>query len=1651
MKRTFPIIILLMASLMCQGQPLGNEWINYNQQYFTIKVHEQGLYRISYNALLQAGVPLGSFDPRSFQVFTRGEEQPIIVKNEHTGLFQPGDYIEFLGDKNDGWFDKGFYKDPNLQPNPRYSLVNDTATYYITWNNSLNNKRFILDTDVSFQGYTPAPWFWFTSREDYTSSYYGGETNVYGVTSPDYTEAQGWFDAAFTLGQSRSKTLPTPNIQLNGPQAQIQMAVVGASNYAQLYPDHHLRIQFAGQLIDTLYDGYRLLQFARQVDASALNPSGTTFVFSSVNDLGSTVDRNAIAYISVRYPHTFNLRNLQQLTMELPPSAGNKTLLQFTQFNAAEQDTVWIFDITHSRRIPVVSGDVFQALVPNAGQLRRCLITSSARIKQISQVRPVNTQPGMFARFQNFMAAPHLNSDYLMITHTSLMQAAAAYRDYRNSTGYKVLLVDVDQLYHQFAYGISKHPLALRQFARFTLEKFSSPPKMMFLIGKGHNTRVYRKNNQHYANTLVPSMGDPASDVLITAGLSEGTLIPGIPTGRLAARSPEHVSLYLEKIRQYEAAQAQPQEWMKNVLHFGGGSSLAEQSILADYLAMYEQNISGPFFGAHVRTFLKSSTEPIQVNQSDSLKKIINNGVSLMTFFGHAAGVGFDLSIDHPSEYNNYGRYPFMIANSCFAGDIFNTSISSSEEFVLIANKGTIGYIASTSASGAFELNRYTNAFLRNLSDTHYGRPVGENIRQLIREIESSNIYIRNICLLNILHADPALVINFQEKPDYMIRPQNIFFTPDNVTTALEEFTLHVISTNIGKAIEDSVMVEVVRTFPDGATITYMKRIPGTMYKDTLFFEIPLDREKGIGVNQFRVSLNALGEVPEMNMANNVATQSLLIREAEIIPVLPYAYAIVPQEQVTLKASTGDPFAPERSYIFELDVSASFSNPLRQMVKQRGGVVSWTPPVQLTDSTVYFWRVSQHQEDPKLLNWRNSSFQHISNRQGWSQAHFDQFGQNPTRFVQYNSLDRKWDFANNLLSIQAQAGIYPYISWDEVWLKVNGAMMRIWACLSGSSNGMTLFVFDPVSGELWLSYDQGDNLGQFGNLHCSANPTIGFDFYTHSEEWRDRIRLFLEAVPQGHFVMAWNHRNHNAQSFSEPLRQAFESIGSAHIRTLVNNTPYLIFGRKGDPIGAANEVIGGSITSIIQLNDSLRTNWNQGYILSERIGPAKAWESLHWRQQSLEPLNTDSVWLQVLGVSPQGRLDTLIHYIDAGEKDIMDLAQQVDAAQYPYLHLKVNMQDDQNRTPAQMRRWQVIYQGMPEAALDPASHFYFVADTMPEGQELVFSTAIRNISQQPMDSLLVNYWIIDQNRNTHKIPYARQAPLLPGQAITDTIRFPTFGLAGNNGFWVEVNAGRDQEEQNHFNNIGRIPFVVKPDVYNPMLDVTFDGIRIMDGDIVSAQPLIRINLRDENQYLPLNDTTLFRISLQTPSQVQPSRLYFSQLPEQMQFIPASLPDNTCSVEYRPSFSEDGIYTLSVQARDRSYNESGRENYSIRFEVINRSTITEVLNWPNPFSTATHFVFTLTGTEVPSFFRIQILTITGKVVREIDLAELGPIRIGRNITQFAWDGTDQFGNRLANGVYLYRVITSINDQAIERNPTEASRYFHRDFGKMYLIR
>jgi hypothetical protein len=249
-----------------------------------------------------------------------------------------------------------------------------------------------------------------------------------------------------------------------------------------------------------------------------------------------------------------------------------------------------------------------------------------------------------------------------------------------------------------------------------------------------------------------------------------------------------------------------------------------------------------------------------------------------------------------------------------------------------------------------------------------------------------------------------------------------------------------------------------------------------------------------------------------------------------------------------------------------------------------------------------------------------------------------------------------------------------------------------------------------------------------------------------------------------------------------------------------------------------------------------------------------------------------------------------------------------------------------------------------------------------------------------------------------------------------------------------------------------------------MLDVTFDGMHILNGDIVSAKPFIKISLKDENKYLALDTSSLVGLSLKSKLNGTVINLPFDGVT--CKFIPGqangTAGKNTATIEIKPELADD-TYVLTVTGKDKSGNAAGTPSgtslsmYKTEFKVINKAMITHVLNYPNPFSTATAFLFTLTGSEIPSQFKIQILSVTGKVVKEITKEELGPLHIGRNITTYKWDGRDQYGQLLGNGVYMYRIVTTLDGNKLEHydgtdgGGNSVDKYFKNGYGKMYIMR
>ena len=80
------------------------------------------------------------------------------------------------------------------------------------------------------------------------------------------------------------------------------------------------------------------------------------------------------------------------------------------------------------------------------------------------------------------------------------------------------------------------------------------------------------------------------------------------------------------------------------------------------------------------------------------------------------------------------------------------------------------------------------------------------------------------------------------------------------------------------------------------------------------------------------------------------------------------------------------------------------------------------------------------------------------------------------------------------------------------------------------------------------------------------------------------------------------------------------------------------------------------------------------------------------------------------------------------------------------------------------------------------------------------------------------------------------------------------------------------------------------------------------------------------------------------------------------------------------------------------------------------------NYPNPTNGVTYFTFKLT--QIPDEIKIKIYTIAGRLIKEIRTPRAN---LNYDFNKIYWNGRDEDGDEIANGVYLYKVILTSGDK------------------------
>ena len=1661
-----PNLLVLAAcsfSLVISGfsQETGNQWIDFNQAYFKIKTAKDGMCRITYDGLLAAGFPVGSVDPRKIQLFHRGNEQAIFILGQEDARINPGDYIEFYGQRNDGTSDVPLYEPATAQPHPYYNLYSDTTAYFLTWKlNNETGRRMASFTEANVDGRVPEPFHMEERLQLLTSEYSAGQTYPEGTSqetlSSSFDQGEGWTGPRIRKAQSGDYSFSGLNNRfINSPKPVLEVLLAGRNNRP-----HNVEVQVGASpasfrtIKNVQFNYYKNLLVNEQIEWTDISASGNLTIRTVVNGFDNDdADFVSVSYLKVSYPQTMDAQNGTKF-FHLPTALSGKAYMEIK--NAAPGSR--LYDITDPANTVNVgtatSGANVTAIVPNTTVPRELLF--SAEINPVALER---------VRFRRIVPASH---NYLIITHEKLqspangmadpVKAYAAYRASLPGGGYDTLTVNMKQLYDQFSYGETS-PLGIKRFAEFMAN--GGDPRFLFLIGKalGVNYNFYRQQPGTLAfDDLVPTYGYPGSDVPFSSGVSEDGYAPAIPTGRLNARVPEEVLSYLNKVKEMEAKPLDDLS-RKNLIHLSGGVTISELSLFKQFVNSFKAVAEGPFLGGDVVTQSKSSNNSVElINISDK----VNEGVGLITFYGHSSPTIIDIEIGYASNdalgYRNKGKYPMILVNGCNAGSIFGTTYTFGEDWMITPDRGAVGFIAHSALGYVGPLKRYSDTFYATAyADTAFiHQSIGEIHQEVTRRyMASSSETELNIAQVEqmVLQGDPAVKLFGADKPDYQVSNNALFLQSfDNrpVTALADSFAIGVLVKNFGRTSQDSLGVSVKRTFSDGRVVDYETQyFNPVFYQDTLYFTIRSPNPESFGNNRFDVYVDGDNGIEELNETNNMASLDYFLPMSGISNLLPVNFSIVNETSVDLLVQSTNLLAKNRDYLFEIDTAHHFNSPYKMQAKVNArALAKWNVALlNDNDSLVYYWRTKFADPEPaEDTSWVESSFIFINNGpEGWAQAEFPQFLDNEVAGLDKNSNNRSWSFIQpeNRVVVKTFGAEDPENDVNQVELLING-VPYIFSGRLCASNTLNAVAFEQSSA---VAY----NVLQ--TRSCGRLPQVINNFTNNDLNTGNLLNQYIEAVPDGDMVLLFSIGSITYETWPAGLRQQLATIGASEavLNALKTGEPYIVLGRKGAPAGSAIEIVADPASSIptlqqqLSLDETITGKSSSGTILSPKIGPVAAWDSFYQHHQ---PTETGEILFDIYGIDFQNRQSLLFSDVNASTLSLLD----IDAIQFPYLQLQANLEDTENFNPPQLKRWQVNYTGVPEGVLSLKSNEgEIVTLEKQEGEEFSLGFIFENVSTRDFtDSLLVQYNFFNQQRREAEVDSFNIKPLQAGDSAHFTIPVTTAGREGLNNFNVFVNPNLQPEQYYNNNIIDLIDFMdVKADNTNPVMDVAFDGVYIMDGDIVSPSPLIMVTVKDENKFVLKKDTTDMGLFLKKPCE--------TCLFEKIAFTDpglrwtAATETTDFNIEYQPENLPDGIYTLRVQAADASGNKSGVQPYSINFEVINDSQITNFYPYPNPFSTSTRFVFTLTGSEIPDQIKIQIMTVTGKVVKEITQNELGPIRIGHNMSDYAWDGKDEFGDQLANGVYLYKVVVLKHGSFLEKRETSADKAFKKGFGKLYLLR
>ncbi|MEA2238806.1 MAG: hypothetical protein QOC81_3530 [Thermoanaerobaculia bacterium] len=644
-----------------------------------IYVTQEGWYRLTRATMAAAGFDPGS-DPRNLSLFMLGTEQSIVVDDGGDGKLDANDAIEFYG-------------------YPLDSISTGARTYWLRAKKGSENRVAVSKINGADPVSGSVP---FTYERAQRSLYFaalttnGEGTNFFGEVIGSWTTTEalnvGNLDASY------------------GGNATLEIGIQGGFNLT-----HRIDVAVNGHSVGTaIVEKTDQLTFAFPFPQSYLVAGENTIALTSLN---GDDDVSLIVKSRLTYQHLLRADN-GGLEVNLP--GGRSVTVSGFGSNAVR--ALDITDAAHPVELQAAvaadpQGGFAATFTTPAGVSRTVMTFDGSRLLAAGELA-ANT-PSSWSDTNGSSNGSKGPSDFYIITNKSFTSAAATLKAARDGQGIATAIVDVDDLYDEFNFGI-RAPEAIRSFFQLAQTWKRTPSAALLLGDASMDPRDYfGMGSIDYVPTklVATSLQKTASDDWFSDINGDG--IADIPVGRIPVRTPDEAALVIGKITSRGTPSG---AWSRNALFV---ADVQTDYDFAGVAASLKQLLPSTITSQTINFATTSSAHSDVVNA-------MNSGNLITTYIGHASiemwAENVFLSSD-ASALSNSTRLPVVIALNCLNGyfhDVFSESLA--EALLRAPNGGAVAVWASSTLTQPDQQALMGRALFQQLFRTDVNVSLGDAV-----------------------------------------------------------------------------------------------------------------------------------------------------------------------------------------------------------------------------------------------------------------------------------------------------------------------------------------------------------------------------------------------------------------------------------------------------------------------------------------------------------------------------------------------------------------------------------------------------------------------------------------------------------------------------------------------------------------------------------------------------------------------------------------------------------------------------------------------------------------------------------------------------------------------------------------------------------